>query len=59
MTIPGAALWWEDGVATGKSPSADTYTAGAPLVVANPEPTAGALSGIVALGLLARRRNRR
>jgi len=51
----GAALWWEDGVATNVSPNAGNYVAGPPIVVQIPEPASAALLGLASLGLLARR----
>jgi len=52
----GSALWFEDGVTTGKSPATGTFAAGAPLVVVAPEPGSLGLLGIASLGLLARRK---
>ena len=58
---PGAtdfsALWWEDGIATGKQPSTGAFTIGAPVTITGvPEPTAVTLMGIASLGLFARRK---
>jgi hypothetical protein len=52
----GAALWWEDGVATSVMPNASNYTAGAPIVVQIPEPGSAGVLGLLWLGLLARRK---
>jgi hypothetical protein len=53
----GAALWWEDGVATNVMPNPGVnYTAGAPIVVQIPEPASAGLLGLASLGLLARRK---
>jgi hypothetical protein len=57
----GSALWFEDGIVTGKTPGTGSYTVGAPVNSFIPEPGAVAAvapAGIAALGLLARRRNR-
>jgi hypothetical protein len=52
-----SALWWEDGIATGKMPSTGAFTIGAPVIITGvPEPTAIAVLGIASLGLLARRK---
>jgi len=56
-TDAGSALWFEDGVATGKSPGTGAYLVGAPVNVAVPEPATLGLLGIASLGLLARRRD--
>jgi hypothetical protein len=56
-TDAGSALWFEDGVATGKTPGTGAYTIGAPVIVPEPASAVGAL-GIAGLGLLARRRQR-
>ena len=53
-TNPGSALWFEDGVSTGKVPS-DGLTVGAPVHFFIPEPSTVSLLGIGSLGLLARR----
>jgi len=54
----GAATWFEDGSPTAKNPGTGSFTAGTPVNVAVPEPTALGLLGIAGLGLLARRRNK-
>jgi hypothetical protein len=57
-TDAGAALWFEDGAATGKTPGTAPYSIGAPVqVVPVPEPATIGMLGIAGLGLLARRRN--
>ena len=58
-TDAGSALWFEDGVATGKTPGAGSYLLGAPVNVAIPEPATLGLLGIASLGLLARRRDQK
>jgi hypothetical protein len=60
-TDAGSALWFEDGIVTGKTPGTGSYTVGAPVIAVIPEPgvlATAAPVGIAALGLLARRRNR-
>jgi hypothetical protein len=61
-TDAGSALWFEDGIVTGKTPGSGTYQVGAPVFVTVgpfPEPASASLIGIVGLDLLARRRDRR
>jgi hypothetical protein len=55
----GEALWFEDDVATGKTPGSGLFTVGPPVIVV-PEPTATAAAalGLVGFGLLARRSGR-
>jgi PEP-CTERM motif len=55
-TDAGSALWFEDGIATGKTPGTGSYTVGAPVLVSVPEPATLGLLGIAGLGMLARRR---
>jgi hypothetical protein len=51
------ALWFEDGVATGKIPSLNTFIIGAPVVVSIPEPAAltGVAAALGALGAMGRK----
>jgi hypothetical protein len=59
-TDAGSALWFEDGIATGKTPGNGAYTIGLP-VTNIPEPATAAAAGtlgIASLGLLRRRRGR-
>jgi hypothetical protein len=61
-TDAGSALWFEDGIATGKTPGTGQYLVGAPVQSWIPEPTAltaVAPLAIAGLGLLERRRDRR
>jgi hypothetical protein len=56
-TDGGVALWFEDGVATSKTPGTSPFAVNpGVLVQAIPEPTTLGLLGIASLGLLARRR---
>jgi hypothetical protein len=50
------ALWFEDGITTGKNGTNSPFGVGAPVTVGVPEPTALGLMGLASLGLLARRR---
>jgi hypothetical protein len=56
-TDAGSALWFEDGIATGKTPGTGAYLLGSPTLIQVPEPATLGLLGIAGLGLLARRRN--
>jgi len=54
------ALWFEDGVTTGKNPSNSPFSVAAPVnVQLVPEPGSIGLLGIASLGLLARRRTKK
>jgi len=56
----GLEMWFEDGIATGKTPGTGAYTVGTPVTIITPEPaTALVTLGIAGLGLLARRRRDR
>jgi hypothetical protein len=50
------ALWFEDGITTGKSPANSPFGVGAPVNLIVPEPSTLGLMGLASLGLLARRR---
>jgi len=53
----GAALWFEDGSATGTNPAIGSFSVAAPVAISvAPEPATVSLLGIAALGLMARRR---
>jgi len=56
-TDGGVALWFEDGVATAKTPGTSPFAVNPGVLVQSiPEPTTLGLLGIASLGLLARRR---
>jgi hypothetical protein len=61
ITDAGSALWFEDDVATGKTPGNGLLTVGPPVLVTVPEPTTAAslaVLGAATLGMTARRKNR-
>jgi hypothetical protein len=60
-TDTGTALWWEDGVATGKTPGTGLMTVGVPVLVTVPEPATAAslvVMGAASFGMTAQRKNR-
>jgi MYXO-CTERM domain-containing protein len=55
-TDAGSALWFEDGIPTGKTPGTGASSIGAPVIMTPAEPAAVGLLGVASLGLLARRK---
>jgi hypothetical protein len=53
-----AALWFEDGIATGKNGTNSSMVVGAPVTLFIPEPATMSLLGLASLGLLARMRKK-
>jgi len=55
----GSALWFEDGAPTSLNPTTGSFSVGAPVNIAVPEPTSIGLLGLASVGLLARRRDKK